>query len=68
MNEGVVLWYCPERGFGFISDDSGNEVFVRHDEIRKEGFRSLEAGERVAFEAVERAEGLEATAVVRVER
>lgn len=47
---GTVRWFSPERGFGFIApDDGGDDVFVRHSSIQREGFRSLDAGQRVAF-------------------
>lgn len=47
---GAVRWFSEEKGYGFIEPDDGSEdVFVRHSSIEREGFRSLEAGQRVAF-------------------
>lgn len=47
---GAVRWFNDEKGYGFIEPDDGTEdVFVRHSSIESEGFRSLDAGQRVAF-------------------
>lgn len=47
---GAVRWFSDEKGYGFIAPDDGSEdVFVRHSSIEHEGFRSLDAGQRVAF-------------------
>ena len=48
---GEVRWYNDEKGYGFIApDDEGEDVFVRYSSIDGDGFRSLQAGQRVAFE------------------
>lgn len=47
---GAVRWFSDEKGYGFIvPDDGSDDVFVRHSSIEHEGFRSLDAGQRVAF-------------------
>lgn len=51
MPEGSVKWFSAEKGFGFITPDDGSkDCFVHHSEIQKNGFRTLEEGERVTFE------------------
>jgi CspA family cold shock protein len=46
---GVVKWFNDKKGYGFISRDSGDDVFVHHSSIVAEGFRSLAEGDRVEF-------------------
>ena len=59
MTEGTVKWFNESKGFGFISREGGPDVFVHHSEIRAEGFRTLNEGDRVRFdvnlESLERA-------------
>jgi CspA family cold shock protein len=67
MNEqGTVKWFNNEKGFGFISRESGPDVFVHYTAIAAEGYRSLNEGDRVAFEVVEGQKGLQARNVTRV--
>lgn len=67
MAEGTVKWFNDEKGFGFISQESGEDVFVHHSEIQSEGFRTLSEGERVTFEITHSPKGLQAVKVVRAE-
>lgn len=47
---GRVRWFSPEKGYGFIApDDGGEDLFVRHSSIQVDGFRRLDAGQRVVF-------------------
>lgn len=46
---GVVKWFNAQKGFGFITRDQGNDVFVHHTAIKMEGYRALEEGQRVSF-------------------
>lgn len=63
---GTVRWFSPARGFGFIEPDTGGvDVFVSHDEIAGDGFRSLDAQERVRFQVATDAAGPLATGVHR---
>lgn len=64
--QGTVKWFNNEKGFGFISRESGPDVFVHHTAILSEGYRSLNEGDRVSFEVVEGQKGLQARNVVRV--
>jgi len=54
MKSGTVKWFSKERGYGFLVADEGGDIFVHHSDILKEGFRSLEAGQRVGFQMGER--------------
>ena len=64
--QGTVKWFNNEKGFGFISRESGPDVFVHYTAIAAEGYRSLNEGDRVSFEVVEGQKGLQARNVVRV--
>ena len=64
--QGTVKWFNNEKGFGFISRESGPDVFVHHTAITAEGYRSLNEGDRVSFEVVEGQKGLQARTVVRI--
>lgn len=50
MIEGVVKWFNDSKGFGFIEQQGGDDVFVHHTAINNSGFRSLNEGDRVSFE------------------
>jgi cold shock protein len=63
--QGTVKWFNSEKGFGFISRESGPDVFVHHTAILAEGYRSLNEGDRVSFEVTEGQKGLQARNVIR---
>jgi len=63
--KGTVKWFDVKKGFGFIQQDDGNDVFVPHSNISGSGFKVLEDGESVEFEVVEGDKGLQAENVVR---
>ncbi|GAA0104352.1 cold-shock protein [Paeniclostridium sordellii] len=63
MMNGTVKWFNNEKGFGFISVEGGDDVFVHFSAIQKDGFKSLEEGQAVNFEIVEGARGPQAANV-----
>ena len=66
MEEGVVKWFNEAKGYGFITRDSGGDVFVHYRQISGDGFRKLNEGERVQFEVEDTAKGIQATNVTGV--
>ena len=50
MNEGTVKWFSDRKGFGFIEQENGDDVFVHHSAINAAGFKSLQEGDKVTFE------------------
>lgn len=67
MVEGTVKWFNDAKGFGFIEQDGGKDVFVHHTAIQMQGFKSLREGERVSFEVVSGAKGPAAANVMKIE-
>ena len=61
--KGTVKWFNAEKGFGFITAEDGNDVFVHFTNINAEGFRTLEEGQAVTFETQESDRGLQAVEV-----
>ena len=60
---GTVKWFNAGKGYGFISREAGEDVFVHYSEIEEEGFRSLDEGQRVEFNVEQGPKGLQATRV-----
>jgi cold shock protein len=63
MTQGTVKWFNAEKGFGFLSQEDGPDVFVHYSEIDAQGFRSLEENQRVEFEVNQGPKGPQATGV-----
>ncbi|MBE7444743.1 MAG: cold-shock protein [Planctomycetia bacterium] len=66
MANGSVKWFNDKKGFGFISQDNGDDVFVHQTSIQGEGFRTLAEGDKVEFEVIKDQKGYKATNVVKL--
>ena len=66
MSKGTVKWFNNQKGYGFICDEQGNDVFVHYTGLKMDGFKSLEEGQAVEFEVVNGAKGPQATNVVKL--
>lgn len=66
MARGIVKWFNDQRGYGFISAEDTNEVFVHHSAIEGRGFRTLHEGEQVEFELRSSERGAEAAHVTKI--
>ena len=66
MPTGTVKWFNNSKGFGFIAQEQGNDVFVHHTAIKGEGYRSLEEGQKVQFDLVKGPKGDQAANVVKL--
>jgi len=66
MARGKVKWFSNQKGFGFITTDSGSDVFVHHSSIQGEGYKSLDEGQEVEFEIEKGPKGDQATKVVKL--
>jgi cold shock protein len=64
--QGTVKWFNNEKGYGFISRNSGTEVFVHHSAIQGSGFKSLSEGEGVEFEVIKGQKGFQAQNVTKL--
>jgi len=65
MATGKVKWFNAEKGYGFITDESGRDVFVHFTAIKSEGFRTLDEGQEVEFDITESDRGPQAANVVK---
>ncbi len=63
--KGTVKWFNNQKGYGFISDEEGNDVFVPYSGLNMEGFKSLDEGQEVEFDVVEGAKGPQAANVIK---
>jgi len=66
MAQGTVKWFKNEKGFGFISQDGGEDVFVHHTSIQMDGYKTLNEGDRVEFTVTRGDKGLKAENVVKI--
>jgi len=65
MAQGKVKWFNDSKGFGFIEQDNGPDVFVHFSAIQSDGFKSLAEGERVSFDVVDGPKGPQAANVTK---
>ena len=63
MNNGTVKWFNAQKGYGFISDESGKDVFVHYSGLNMEGYKNLEENQKVEFDVVDGEKGPQATNV-----
>lgn len=61
--QGTVKWFNGDKGFGFISQENGDDLFVHYSEIQTSGFRTLDEGAKVEFEITQGKKGLQASSV-----
>ena len=66
MAEGVVKWFNESKGFGFISQEDGDDIFVHYTSIQMDGFKKLDEGDRVSFEIEQGTKGPQAKNVVKI--
>jgi len=66
MKKGTVKWFNAEKGYGFISQESGDDVFVHFSAIQGKGFKTLEEGQSVSFEIEEGPRGKQASNVTKL--
>lgn len=66
MAKGTVKWFSNHKGYGFITTESGSDVFVHHSAILGEGYKSLEEGQAVEFEVQQGPKGEQAASVTKV--
>ena len=66
MQKGTVKWFNNQKGYGFISDENGNDVFVHFSGLNMEGFKSIEEGAAVEFDVIEGTKGPQAVNVTKL--
>ena len=66
MANGRVKWFSSQKGYGFITPESGSDVFVHHSAIQGEGYKSLEEGQEVEFEVEQGPKGRRAAKVAKL--
>ena len=67
MNKGTVKWFNNQKGYGFICDENGKDIFVHYSGLKMEGFKTLNEGESVEFDVIEGEKGPQAINVVKIQ-
>ena len=65
MANGTVKWFNEQKGFGFITEDGGKDVFVHFSSIKQDGFKTLQEGDRVTFDITQGPKGPQASNVIK---
>jgi len=66
MSKGTVKWFNNQKGYGFISDEAGNDIFVHYTGLNMEGYKTLEEGQAVEYDVTEGEKGPQAVNVVKL--
>ena len=66
MNKGTVKWFNNQKGYGFICDEEGNDIFVHYSGLKMDGFKTLDEGQKVEFDITDGAKGPQAVNVVKL--
>ncbi|MDF2543244.1 MAG: hypothetical protein K0S47_2962 [Herbinix sp.] len=66
MKKGTVKWFNAKKGFGFLSDEMGHDVFVHFSALQMDGFKVLEEGDKVQFDVIEGEKGPQAANVIKL--
>ncbi len=66
MNKGKVKWFNNQKGYGFISDENGTDVFVHYSGLNMEGFKTLDEGQEVEYEVIDGQKGPQAVNVTKI--
>ena len=66
MHQGTVKWFNSQKGYGFISDETGNDVFLHYSGLNMNGFKTIDEGQEVEFDVVEGSKGPQATNVTKL--
>ena len=66
MMKGTVKWFNSQKGYGFISDETGNDVFLHYTGLNMNGFKTIDEGQEVEFDVVEGSKGPQATNVTKL--
>jgi len=66
MTQGNVKWFNDSKGFGFIEQETGEDIFVHFSAIEGEGYKSLTDGQKVEFDFIDTPKGLQATKVIKL--
>jgi CspA family cold shock protein len=66
MTKGTVKWFNATKGYGFITSDTGEDVFVHFSSIQGDGYKSLEEGQQVEFDLTQGEKGLQASNVIKL--
>lgn len=67
MNKGTVKWFNAQKGYGFITDESGKDIFVHFSGLNMEGYKTVDEGQAVVFDVVDGPKGPQATNVTKAE-